>query len=228
MVKRTDWLAQGYEKRYDQATVTINYLTAENLDRMGIAGAANAWYYGEVVAKYNSFKFAFENWKNPAERTPAKSAALKAAEADFVKVYRQFYTGYLRNSPLVTDEDLVSMGLPKRPSGGRVPPQPPKTTVEATVDSSIPATISISYRDKDERGTAKPKGVHGVEVGWAILDSPPTDWSQLTNSVFDTRTPVKLVFSGEQRGKTLYFALRWENTRGEKGPWSDIHNAIVP
>jgi hypothetical protein len=31
-----------------------------------------------------------------------------------------------------------------------------------------------------------------------------------------------------QRGKTVYFALRWENTRGEKGPWSEIMSAIIP
>jgi hypothetical protein len=228
MAAKTDWLAQRHEELYDQATMTVDYLTAENLDRMGIAGAANAWYGSEVVVKYNRFKLAFENWKNPADRSPAKSAALKETEADFKKVYRQFYTGYLKNNPLVTDEDLVSMSLPKRPSGERTPPQPLKTAVEATVDSSIPATISISYRDRNGRGTAKPGGVHGVEIGWEILDSPPTDWAQLTHSAFDTRTPAKLVFSGEQRGKTLYFALRWENTRGEKGPWSEIYNAIIP
>jgi hypothetical protein len=32
----------------------------------------------------------------------------------------------------------------------------------------------------------------------------------------------------EDRGKKLYFALRWENTRGEKGPWSEIHSTIIP
>jgi hypothetical protein len=28
--------------------------------------------------------------------------------------------------------------------------------------------------------------------------------------------------------KTLYYALRWENTRGEKGLWSEIGMAIAP
>jgi hypothetical protein len=36
------------------------------------------------------------------------------------------------------------------------------------------------------------------------------------------------VFENDQRGKTVYFALRWENTRGEKGPWSAIQIAIIP
>jgi hypothetical protein len=49
-----------------------------------------------------------------------------------------------------------------------------------------------------------------------------------THSVFDTRTPMKLVFSGEQRGKSLYFAMRWENNMGEKGLWNDIISTIIP
>jgi hypothetical protein len=88
--------------------------------------------------------------------------------------------------------------------------------------------VKINYRDMNERGTAKPKGVHGVEIAWEILDTPPVNWEQLTHSAFDTRTPAQLVFHGEQRGRTLYFALRWENTRGEKGPWSEIYGTIIP
>jgi hypothetical protein len=50
----------------------------------------------------------------------------------------------------------------------------------------------------------------------------------LTHSAFDTRSPLKLQFENDLRGKTLYFAMRWENTRGEKGPWSPIMSVIIP
>jgi hypothetical protein len=39
---------------------------------------------------------------------------------------------------------------------------------------------------------------------------------------------MTLAFEGHDRGKTLYYALRWENTRGEKGPFSPIAAVIVP
>jgi hypothetical protein len=29
-------------------------------------------------------------------------------------------------------------------------------------------------------------------------------------------------------GKTVYFAMRWLNTRGKPGPWSQIYSATVP
>jgi hypothetical protein len=67
-----------------------------------------------------------------------------------------------------------------------------------------------------------------MELAWAILPAPTVDWKELIHSSFDTHTPLRLTFDGTERGKTVYFALRWENTRGEKGPWSEIMSAIIP
>jgi hypothetical protein len=223
-----DWLSRNHEKLYNQANSTVNYLTLDVLNRIGITGASYNWYNTEFIPKHSIFNVSFEDWLNPAERTTAKMAALLSAEKVFKPSYRLLYNGYLKSNPLVTDEDLVSMGLPKRPSGVKTVPIPPNTLIEATTDTSKPGIVGIKFRDKDEKGNAKPKHVRGAEIIHAVLDTPPTDWSQLIHSSFDTRTPAQLVFSGEQRGKTVYFALRWENNVGEKGPWSEIYSAIIP
>jgi hypothetical protein len=223
-----DWLQRNHESLYNQAKTTVNYLTVEVLTRIGIAGTVLIWYNLEFLPKFEAFCTAFVGWENPAERSPAKTATLMTAEGEFKPMYRKLYIGYLKGNPLVTDTDLVEMGLPKRSSGGKTPPSPPTTIIEATTDTSKPGIVGINFRDKNEIGTAKPKHVRGAEIAYAILDTPPTDWSQLIHSAFDTRTPAKLVFSGNDRGKTLYFALRWENNVGEKGPWSEIYNVIIP
>jgi hypothetical protein len=224
----TDWLQGNHILLYHQSGMTIAYLTPENLTKFGIMGNALNWYQTEFLFRHGTFAAAVDDWMNPAERTPKKTAALTTAEKAFVIVYRQLYTGYLKGNPLVTDEDLVEMGMPKRPSGGKTPPRKPDTLVVATADTSKPAIVIVHYRDAKKATKAKPKGVHGVELGWMISDIPPVDWSQLVHSVFDTRTPIELVFTGEQRGKTLYFAMRWENTVGDKGPWSEIYSVIIP
>jgi hypothetical protein len=41
-------------------------------------------------------------------------------------------------------------------------------------------------------------------------------------------TPHVLEFTEEERGKTVYVAICWQNEKGQKGPWSEIENAIVP
>ncbi|MDR1339327.1 MAG: hypothetical protein LBK58_04670 [Prevotellaceae bacterium] len=44
----------------------------------------------------------------------------------------------------------------------------------------------------------------------------------------DTHSPFELAFDESERGKMVYICLRGENTRGEKGPWSEIVKAVIP
>jgi hypothetical protein len=67
-----------------------------------------------------------------------------------------------------------------------------------------------------------------MELIWSLGDPAPARWEDFVHSAFDTHTPLTLSFENDQRGQTLYFALRWENTRGEKGPWSNIQCTKVP
>jgi len=42
-----------------------------------------------------------------------------------------------------------------------------------------------------------------------------------------SRANLQADFNSEDKGKTAYFALRWVNTRGGKGPWSQVCVATV-
>jgi hypothetical protein len=75
---------------------------------------------------------------------------------------------------------------------------------------------------------AKLKDQHGVEIASVIADSKPLEIDDLNRSSFDTHTPMILSFKESERGKTLWYAARWENTRGEKGPWSEIFSVVIP
>jgi hypothetical protein len=67
-------------------------------------------------------------------------------------------------------------------------------------------------------------------VRWAIRDAPPTDiGKELVNSAFDTKPPLIIDFGEQDRGKKVFLCGRWEIEReGEKGPFGDIEEAIVP
>ena len=43
----------------------------------------------------------------------------------------------------------------------------------------------------------------------------------------DTRTPYLAVYDGAEGGQTAHYLLRWENTRGESGPWSETVSATI-
>jgi hypothetical protein len=104
-----------------------------------------------------------------------------------------------------------------------------KTYPDYDIDSGTIRHLILHFYDQGKKKSkAKPPGQHGVEIDWAILDAPPAAIKDLVNSAFDTHTPFTLEFDENERGKTVYFCLRWENTRGQKGPWSEIMSAIIP
>jgi hypothetical protein len=231
MTIKQDWLPRNHEQLFDLAFVTVKYLQVEaNQTRMGF-GAYSAqlkWLNAEFFAKYDAFKVAFENWRDPAARTKIILEQLRETEKVFREIYRQLYTGFLKESPLVTDDDLVAMGLPKR-NTERVPSPIAETYPESHVDTGTIRRLAIHFYDQGKmKSKAKPKGQHGAEICWVISDTPIVDVSDLTHSAFDTKTPFILEFQGHERGKTVYFCLRWENTRGEKGPWSEVQSAVIP
>jgi hypothetical protein len=43
-----------------------------------------------------------------------------------------------------------------------------------------------------------------------------------------SHTPFTVEFPEEERGKTAYFALAWQNERGILGRWSDIKSTVIP
>jgi hypothetical protein len=127
----------------------------------------------------------------------------------------------------VTDEDRRNMWLPIHKTA-RTTTAMISSVPEAIVKMPSPAVLEIEFRGAGAKNKAKPEGMHGCEIRGVISESPVTEWGQLADSYFDTHSPLKINFTGEDRGKRFYFALRWENNRGEKGEWSEIYFAIIP
>jgi hypothetical protein len=73
---------------------------------------------------------------------------------------------------------------------------------------------------------AKPAGVMGAEI-WVKIGPPQVDPSELTFLAVDTRTPPTTDFDGADGGKQAHYMLRWVNTRGETGPWSETATATI-
>jgi hypothetical protein len=198
---------------------------------MGLASATpqGQWIDEEFYPRLCRLSEVYQTWVNLGERTPAITIRLYTAEKDFKPAYRQFYISFLKSNPQVTNEDLIDMELPRRSHHERYRyTTVPGTFPHAGVTLPSPAIVEIHYRDRDSLLKARPRGVHGAEIRWVILDTPPIDWEELLHSSFSTRTPHRLIFENHQRGKALYFALRWKSTSGKSGPWSEIHHAIIP
>ncbi|MDR1985746.1 MAG: hypothetical protein LBP88_02090 [Treponema sp.] len=192
-------------------------------------GSAPEWTHipaeetAALNASYTAWHTAYQATLTPHTpgQTAAKNEARKAGEKEISSFYRRFI-----EHPAVTLEQLMDAGF--QPPSPRTPDAEPVTYPEAEVDSSIIRQLTIHFRDKGAASRAKPPKVHGAEIRWAILDREPVDETELTSSDFDTATPFTLTFTESQRGKRVYFVLRWESHTNLKGPWSEIYNAVIP
>jgi hypothetical protein len=193
-------------------------------------GKYQAWQIPSPQTTLNpllgNYQTAFEAANNPnrgkvdvLQKNETRDA-LKAAVRPYVKAY-------LAYNPAVTDADKENMGLPLHDTKP-TPVPPPATYPEAETDSSVIRQLTIHFKDNGSEKRAKPKGAHGAEIRWSILDHAPASVDELTTSAFDTASPLTLSFDESQRGKMVYYCPRWENAKGDKGPWGEIYSAIVP
>ena len=70
----------------------------------------------------------------------------------------------------------------------------------------------------------------GAEVWVKLVDADqptPTDPNSLSFLTMTTRPSFRAEFMAGDGGKTAVYMTRWVNTRGEKGPWSEITTATV-
>ncbi|MDR1524891.1 MAG: hypothetical protein LBS79_06510 [Tannerella sp.] len=140
------------------------------------------------------------------------------------KTIRHDIKEFLNYNRALTDGDREALGLPIYKTG-RTPSKVAGEHPSYEIDSSEIRQLTIHFFGQ---GKKKPEGQHGAEIRWVILQEPPQSIDELIHSAFDTHTPFTLAFDEKQRGEKVYFILRWENTRGEKGPWSEIVSAVIP
>jgi hypothetical protein len=155
----------------------------------------------------------------------AKDAARAALEKE-VRPVTNFVQGY----PKTTDADRAEMGITVRDTSPSPAPAPSSRPL-ALVESGQRLTHQLRLVDESTpTRRARPAGVLGAEV-WVKLvdaDSPaPTDPAALTFLTMTTKPSFRAEFKAGEGGKTAVYMARWVNTRGEKGPWSDVTTATV-
>jgi hypothetical protein len=133
----------------------------------------------------------------------------------------------LQASTVVTDAHRQALGITVRATTRTTSPTPTTRPV-ATVDTSQRLQHTISFGDESTPGNrAKPDGVSGCEIWTKIGEPAPVDPSELKYLATDTRTPYVAEFDGADAGKMAYYMLRWVNTRGERGPWSQTVGGTI-
>jgi hypothetical protein len=196
----------------------------------GVAVNASTWGISpDEVANLQTADAAFATLHAQAD-SPAKTSIIvaekNAARKTLVAEIRALVDFRLKN-PIITDAQRIALGLHVRdttPTTIKAPTSRP----ELDIDVFDVRRLKAAFHDMGSDNKAKPYGTNGAIIAYAVLDAPPADVNALTRSVLAIRTPHILEFTEEERGKTVYVVICWQNEKGERGPWSEIESAIVP
>jgi len=171
------------------------------------------------------------NTAYPAHKTASDSAIAACATKDqsrgVLETAIRPVIQQLQVSTKVTDAQRKTMKLRPR-SKTRTPAGVPTSVPVATIDTSQRLRHILNYRDSVAGGRGKPAGVRSCEIWCKVGGPPPTDISQMTYLGDASKSPQLEEFTGAQAGLTVYYWLRWVNTRGVKGPWSEMISATIP
>jgi hypothetical protein len=174
---------------------------------------------------------ALDAWETAYQKTlvphiPAFTQEKRRVRKRSEKTLREFVNRFLRYSP-VTAEDRAIMGIPEHDDTRSDIPAP-ETRPEFNIVVKDICQLKVPFRDQGSSRKARPYGMNGAVISWDVLDAPPATASLLRKTVLATRTPHIFTFSEEDRGKTVYFAMQWQNEKGARGPFSEIQSAVIP
>jgi hypothetical protein len=162
--------------------------------------------------------------------SPTKNSVIvaeKDAARKVLKTKIRDLVGFRLKNPIITDTQRIAMGLHVHDTTPTNIPVP-TTRPEIDIDVVDFRRLKILFHDMGSTSKARPYGTNGAVIAYAVLNTPPANPEVLTHTVLATRTPHILEFTEEERGKTVYVTICWQNEKGQRGPWSEIESAIVP
>ena len=179
-----------------------------------VAGLLNAYVTGEAAYAEDD--------------STAKRIARDNAKTAAVAAMRDFAAGSIRNNKKMHDEDKVYFGIHLPDKTPTRHPAPQSRPVFAGLKPLGGFRIEIHFHDEhtpDKRAILS--GCNGCLLCYTWGPERIIDYTLLVKTVLMTRAPYTLALPPESEGKFLSCAARWQNDRGELGPWGDIEYVVI-
>jgi hypothetical protein len=183
--------------------------------------------YELIVALKNTFAAALVLTDAPSTKNPGTVAAKNDAHKALEKGVRKFIGEHLRYNDALTNQNREDLRIPV-PDTTHTPIPPPTTHPVLELKISAIRQVKLYFRDPASETGARPYGVNGAVVLYDIRETPPARTGELKQNVLATRSPFKLNFEEDDRGKRIYVAVCWQNERGQRGPFSEVQSIFIP
>ena len=163
-------------------------------------------------------------------------SAKRLARKDAERALRNFIQGFLARNQNVDELDRITMKIPIRDT---TPTNVPPPSIPATGRLTFPAIGLVEICDIQTAGERSDRrSKYGVRIYYGVIAeqadasryriaAPPKTGDDLPFSVFTRLKRYRFDFTGNS-GREAFFCMRYENAKGQAGPWGKIISAYVP
>jgi len=197
--------------------------------------AANATTWGIPVDSVNAIKAFSTDYElkysvanNRSTQSPAGTAAREASWIPVKEGLINLFNHYLINNDDISAEDKEALHIHLTGGGGGSVAPAPTTTPIISLTAEEFSVLHVVYADSASPAShSKPDSVAFCEVVCKVSELPASP-AECTDRYNISRSHESIIFTPDQRGKTLYGYARWVNRNGKQGPWSGLFSAIIP
>jgi hypothetical protein len=235
-MKHNDWLPS---KRMDQLAMAKAWKSV-------LATKGASWQITDAdIAEFGDLYDDADSWfeqTKTIDRTSSITVRCNAAFSALISFMRNLKARKFFSPPL-TDIDYNDLGL-NMPDTVKNTAAIPLGMAIGEISLSTPTLLTLTM--KHVAGSViDPKTDYGFQIYYGILPpggatpeeivttrryltKVPTKGDDLPINQFTRRRKETLVFSAEDSGKTAYFCIRIENSKGQSGPWGPMFKALIP
>jgi hypothetical protein len=149
------------------------------------------------------------------------------AKGEMTDAMRDFANSSIRFNKKMRDEDKLVYGIhpaDTTPTYHGTPTSQPDTEVENTRNHYEHLLRAINHERGDH---SKPADAYGVRYAWQVGGEKPASGADLPKSKFNRKTHHVVQHTEADKGKMVYYATCYENSRGDTGPWAPVEEAII-
>lgn len=236
-MRKTSYLP-GTDEDFDAWQTNFMIVLLANYVGWGISAAAVNILQALQTTWTNAFAAGGKGKKTT--RTSQQVKAKTTAGKNYRKGLRDFVQMWLSHNPSVADADKQALRINIKKTTRTKPPVPASKPV--CNKNSSPEHLLVLLEVRDEL-SPKSRKKQGDSVGYQLfgivwdasasatrtaVPAPATpDLSSLAFMGLFTKHKAKINFADADAGKSFYFRMRWVNSHGEAGPWSDVYSVII-
>jgi hypothetical protein len=212
-----DWIPTQEGKLVDLMAIWQTKLADGSLQ------TAYLWPADECAQTKNALT-AFTDGRAAYQAAPTKANRIEKDELKKagIDAMRQFARERIRHNSKMNDGQKQEMGVTvsdREPSPAPVPDAGPDS--EAVINAHEPGVVKVRYLG------AKPYGVDRIEIAWSVSETVIDSPDQLASNGTFSRNPWERTFAAVERGKKVYYSLRYLTKEGASH-WSDVREVVIP